>query len=178
MTSELYPMSVGGDPVATEDELLTKIEPGLGMPHDSVRYLIIHCSATRCDRDYTVEQLRCDHLRRGFIDIGYHYYIRRDGEVTRHRRLSEVGAHCRPFNRCSVGICYEGGIDSLGRPKDTRTIPQRGALIRLLIDLKRRFPEAVIRGHNEMPGATPKLCPCFYPSKEYGYLDRSPLINI
>ena len=29
---------------------------------------------------------------------------------------------------------------------------------------------AVIRGHNEMPGATPKACPCFKPSKEFAYM--------
>ena len=70
----------------------------------------------------------------------------------------------------SIGICYEGGLDANGKPKDTRTIPQRGTLAALLLDLKRKFPKAVIRGHNEMPGATPKLCPCFKPSKEYAYL--------
>ena len=177
MTSERFPMSVGGDPVVSEDELLSHVENGIALDADSVKYLIVHCSATREDRPYTSEQLRRDHLARGFIDVGYHFYIRRDGTVTRHRRLNEVGAHCRPFNRCSIGICYEGGLSADGRPKDTRTLQQRGALIRLLIDLKRRFPQAVIRGHNEMPGATPKVCPCFYPSKEYGYLDESPLMK-
>ena len=102
--------------------------------------------------------------------MGYHFYIRRDGTVTRHRRLTEVGAHCRPFNRCSIGICYEGGLDANGKPKDTRTLEQRGAIITLLIELKRKFPNAMIRGHNEMPGSVPKACPCYCPSKEYAYL--------
>ena len=170
MITESYPLSIGGDLVATENRLLDNVEHGIYMPADSVSYLIVHCSATRETRDYTPEQLKHDHMARGFIDVGYHYYIRRDGTVTQHRRLNEVGAHCRPFNRCSIGICYEGGLDSNGKPKDTRTIPQRGALTALLIDLKRRFPKAVIRGHYEMPGATPKACPCFNPSKEYAYL--------
>ena len=163
-------MTIAGDPVATEDTLLTNVESGISMPHDSVRYLIVHCSATRETQDYTAEQLKCDHLARGFIDVGYHFYIRRDGTVTQHRRLDEVGAHCRPFNRCSIGICYEGGLDANGKPKDTRTLKQRASLIGLLLDLHRKFPKALIRGHNEMPGAVPKACPCYKPSKEYAYM--------
>ena len=170
MITEQFPMTIAGDTVATEDNLLTNVEKGAKMAPESVSYLILHCSATRSDRDYTVEQLKRDHLARGFIDVGYHYYIRRDGTITRHRRLNEVGAHCRPFNRCSIGICYEGGLDAKGKPKDTRTIAQRGSLVKLLIELKQKFPKAAIRGHNEMPGATIKECPCFRPSTEFAYL--------
>ena len=170
MIQETFPLSIGGDQVATEDKLLTDIEPGIFMSPDSVSYLIIHCSATREDRDYTPEQLKHDHLQRGFIDVGYHFYIRKDGSVTQHRRLNEVGAHCRPFNRCSIGVCYEGGLDANGKPKDTRTLKQRATLIGLLLDLHRKFPNAVIRGHNEMPGAVPKACPVYKPSKEYAYM--------
>ena len=170
MITEQYPMTIAGDPVASEDHLLTHIENSQFMSPQSVRFIIIHCSATRCDRDYTPEHLKHDHLLRGFIDVGYHYYIRKDGTTTQHRRLNEVGAHCRPFNRCSIGICYEGGLDASGKPKDTRTIAQRGSLVALLIKLKKQFPKAFIRGHNEMPGATPKSCPNFKPSKEFAYL--------
>ena len=173
MIQETFPLSVGGDQVATEDKLLTKVEPGINMSHDSVSYIIIHCSATRETQDYTPEQLKRDHLARGFIDVGYHFYIRKDGTVTKHRRLNEVGAHCRPFNRCSIGVCYEGGLDANGKPKDTRTLKQRASLAGLLLDLHRQFPKAVIRGHCEMPGAVIKACPCFVASKEFAYLTKS-----
>ena len=63
-------MTIGGTPVATEEHLLTRVERGLHMPAEAVRYLVIHCSATREDRSYTVQQLRSDHISRGFIDIG------------------------------------------------------------------------------------------------------------
>ena len=173
MIQETFPLSIGGDHVATEDDLLTNVEPGMFMSHDSVSYIIIHCSATRETQDYTPEQLKHDHLARGFIDVGYHFYIRKDGTVTKHRRLNEVGAHCRPFNRCSIGVCYEGGLDANGKPKDTRTLKQRASLAGLLLDLHRQFPKAVIRGHCEMPGAVIKACPCFVASKEFAYLTKS-----
>ena len=63
-------MNIAGGTVATEDMLLTKIESGIYMPAESVRFLVIHCTATREDQDYTPEQLRRDHQRRGFIDVG------------------------------------------------------------------------------------------------------------
>ena len=173
MVTYTYPLIIGEDGVLSERHHLSKVESGLMMMQaDSVRWIVIHCTATRSDRDYTEEQLLRDHRQRGFRTVGYHFYIRRSGIVTQHRRLLEVGAHCRPYNRCSIGICYEGGLDAEGHPSDTRTTEQREQLLALLIRLKRLFPRTLIRGHCEMQGATPKACPCFLPSSEYGYLDE------
>ena len=98
-----FPILVGGEEECDERTLLTKVESGLLMSGaDAVRFIVIHCSATRCDRDYPVEQLLHDHKARGFRTIGYHFYIRRSGSVTRHRKLLEVGAHIRGLNRCSL----------------------------------------------------------------------------
>lgn len=74
-----------------------------------VRLLVIHCSATRYDRDFPVEALRASHKARGFADIGYHFYVTRDGEIHRCRPLNQIGAHAAGWNDQSVGICYEGG---------------------------------------------------------------------
>lgn len=162
-------MTVGGDEVPTERALLTKVESGLMMNGaDSVRFLVIHCSATRSDCDYPVEQLLRDHKARGFRTVGYHFYIRRSGIVTQHRSLLEVGAHARGYNRCSIGICYEGGLDRSGNPADTRTQEQKVQLAELLLKLHRLFPHALVVGHCDLPGVR-KACPCF-PCSEYRYL--------
>ena len=160
MISENFPLTLGGSPVTSEDHLLTKIENGIYMSSASVSYLILHCSATRETQDYTAEQLKHDHLARGFLDVGYHFYIRRDGTLTQHRRLNEVGAHCRPFNRCSIGICYEGGLDARGIPADTRTDAQKCSMAALLRSLRLDYPDATIIGHRDLPGVK-KACPCF-----------------
>lgn len=169
MTEETFPILIGGEEVLTERQLLTQTEDGPMMRE--VKYLVVHCSATRCNRDYTAEQLLRDHKARGFRTVGYHFYIRRSGVITQHRRLLEVGAHCRPWNRCSIGICYEGGLDAEGHPADTRTPEQYEQLMLLLMKLKKLFPEARIRGHRDMPGSIPKACPCFDCS-EYGFLEK------
>ena len=155
-------MNIGGEKVRSERMLLAKVEDGKNMMSaDSIRFLVLHCSATRCNQDYSVEQLRRDHKARGFYDIGYHFYIRKDGTMTQHRKLLEVGAHARPYNRCSIGICYEGGLDEQGRACNTITAEQETRLVELFRNLKTLFPKAKIVGHRDLPGTTPKECPGF-----------------
>ena len=127
--------------------------------------IVVHCSATRENRSYTVKQLIRDHVKR-FGFTGYHYYVTRDGTVyqTRHEQL--VGAHARGYNAHSLGVCYEGGLDSRGKPADTRTPRQRSALLDLLRCLKRKHPDARVVGHRDLPGVH-KDCPCFDVAKEY-----------
>lgn len=169
---EQYPITTAGETIRNERMLLAKVENGPCMNSpESIRYLVLHCSATRCNQDYTVEQLMRDHKRRGFRTIGYHFYIRRDGTLTQHRKLLEVGAHCRPYNRCSIGICYEGGLDEQGRPCDTRTPAQTAVLTALFKRLHRLFPQAVIAGHHDLPGTTPKKCPCLDAHAVFGYIE-------
>jgi N-acetyl-anhydromuramyl-L-alanine amidase AmpD len=156
------------DYTLTEEEKADLRERGALMNGpESVRYIVVHCSATPVTADYTVEQMAKDHKLRGFRTIGYHFYIRKDGTMTQHRKLLEVGAHCKPFNRCSIGVCYEGGIGPQGNPSDTRTEAQKARMRDLIQEMKTVFPKAVVRGHREMPGATPKACPCFDASKWY-----------
>ena len=160
MIKDTFPMNIGEEKVRSERTLLAGVEDGkYMMSADSVRFLVLHCSATRCNQDYSVEQLRRDHLARGFRDIGYHFYIRKDGTMTQHRKLLEVGAHARPYNRCSIGICYEGGLDEKGKPCNTMTGEQEKRLVELFRKLKILFPKAKIVGHRDLPGTTPKECP-------------------
>ncbi len=132
-----------------------------------VRLLVIHCSATRYDRDFPVEALRSSHKARGFADIGYHFYITRDGELHRCRPVNQIGAHAAGWNDHSVGICYEGGLDEQGRPADTRTYAQRCTLMDLLRQLRRDYPEARILGHYQLSPYILKACPGFDAGEEY-----------
>ena len=131
-----------------------------------ITLLIVHCSATPEGRNNDFEACRTDHIRhRGFKDIGYHYYLTRDGVIHRGRRLETVGAHCLHHNRHSIGICYEGGLDRNGNPKDTRTLAQKASLLALLRELKKLFPDALIVGHRDLNPQKP--CPCFDAAHEY-----------
>lgn len=127
--------------------------------------IIIHCSATREGVDFTSADIDRWHRRRGFNGIGYHYVVRLDGAIETGRPLDEAGAHCAGHNKRSVGICYIGGLDAGGKPKDTRTESQRASLRRLVDQLRRRFAGATVHGHREFAA---KACPCFDVKKEYG----------
>ena len=69
MINDKFPLSIGEEMVRNERALLSKVENGkMMMSADSVRFLVLHCSATRRNQDYSVEQLRRDHKSRGFYD--------------------------------------------------------------------------------------------------------------
>ena len=145
----------------------------------TITLIIIHCSATPEGKSLSAEACRQDHiLHRRFRDIGYHFYITRDGEIYQGRPLEKVGAHCRNHNSHSIGICYEGGLDARGNPKDTRTPEQRSALHLLVYQLLQQFRNARVCGHRDLspdldgdgtvePWEWVKQCPCFEVSKEF-----------
>ena len=113
--------------------------------------IVIHCSATRCDRRFSVEDLiACHDARFGFT--GSHSSGTRDGRVARPWHGQRVGAHAQHYNQHSIGICYEGGLTPEGIPADTRTREQKAALHALLKSLKTDYPEAVILGHRDRSG--------------------------
>lgn len=136
--------------------------------------IIVHCSATPEGRNKTVDEIRKDHKKQGWSDIGYHYVIYRDGSIHNGRDVDLVGAHCAKggHNQNSIGVCYIGGVENkpntpyyLLKAKDTRTPEQRAALISLLVDLKDLYPKAKIYGHHDFdPG---KECPSFDAKYEY-----------
>lgn len=126
----------------------------------TITLIIIHCSATPEGRSLSFEECRRDHImHRHFRDIGYHFYITRDGTVHDGRPIEKVGAHCEGHNSHSIGIYYEGGLDANGKPADTRTEAQRKALKSLVERIHRLFPKALIVGHHDLNPR--KACPCF-----------------
>ena len=130
-----------------------------------INLIVVHCSATRADRDFTENDLEVCHRHRGFNGAGYHFYIRKNGDIKNTRPLEKPGAHALGYNAHSIGICYEGGLDANGQAKDTRTLEQRGSLLALLRELKKKFPEALIVGHHDLNPI--KKCPCYPCVEEY-----------
>jgi N-acetylmuramoyl-L-alanine amidase len=136
-------------------------------PDSAVTAIVIHYSATPVEMDVTAEDIDTMHRRRGFKEIGYHWFIRKDGTVEMGRDLSspgrfEVGAHSKGENSSSIGICFEGGVTRADPNTgfDSRTPAQKRAMIDLIQKMQARFPGAVVRGHRDMPGAATQ-CPGF-----------------
>lgn len=162
------------------------------LKHESVRLLVVHCTATKCNRPFSVENLiACGEAKYG--QCSYHYYVRRNGDIVPLLPESVQGVHARHYNYCSLGIVYEGGLDENGQPADTRTEAQKHSLYELLKELTAEYPDARIIGHCELPKQrvpielvlnwpsrdgsrqsqlphVAKRCPCFPASIEYASL--------
>jgi N-acetyl-anhydromuramyl-L-alanine amidase AmpD len=148
-----------------------------------VNLIVIHCSATKETVNYTFEQCVNDHKARGFKKCGYHFFIRKDGTVHTGRHLDEIGAHVAGKNSRSVGICYEGGLDANGKPKDTRTPEQKLAILSCIDEAIKYSGNRITRitGHRDLspdkngngivePDEWVKQCPCFDSEPEYKHL--------
>lgn len=121
--------------------------------------IVIHCADTYPDMDIGVKEIDRWHRRRGFLMVGYHYVIRRDGMVEVGREPNVPGAHALKYNNRSVGICLVGGKSrEHDGPEDNFTDPQWDALEVLLGQVRSFFPNTNIVGHNEISA---KACPSF-----------------
>ncbi len=124
-------------------------------------HIIIHCSATRPSQDVDAREIDGWHRAQGYLCIGYHYVIRRNGIIELGRHQDEVGAHAKGCNASSVGVCLVGGVTekNVKKAENNFTPEQMDSLKALVSALKQHYPNAVIIGHRDVnPG---KACPSF-----------------
>ena len=112
--------------------------------------------------DVGVVEIRQWHLARGWLDVGYHYIIRRDGTLESGRPPTRAGAHARGFNQESLGICMVGGVTEADKTtaEDNFTDAQYAELKVLVERLKTDYPQAEVLGHRDLPYAN-RECPSF-----------------
>ncbi len=126
----------------------------------TINKIIVHCTDTPKGRDVSVDEIRRWHVEeRGWSDIGYHIVITLDGIVHEGRPIEKKGAHCKGWNKNSIGIAYVGG-----KGGDTRTEEQKNSLIDILEYYKIQYPSIEIFGHRDF---SDKKCPSFNAKKEY-----------
>jgi N-acetylmuramoyl-L-alanine amidase len=138
-----------------------------------IDHIVVHCSATRAALDVRAADIDRWHKARGWSRIGYHYVITRGGDLEAGRAEHEVGAHVQGHNRRSIGICLAGGIADDGKRAESNFTPAQWARLRaLLVELRGRYPQAVICGHRDLSPDRDKDgvverhewlkdCPCF-----------------
>lgn len=124
-----------------------------------VKYLTIHCAATPEGRHVEASTISAWDIAK-FGQVSYHLVVELDGQYVRTLRDDQKGAHVGKANSGNIGICYVGGVDKQGNPKDTRTEAQKKTLLTLIRTYKARYPGIIIRGHRDWPGVA-KACPSF-----------------
>jgi len=137
----------------------------------NINQIIIHCSATRNGKWFSVNDIdhwhslppfnfkRSDAFRKRqnslLKSIGYHFVIYTNGAVATGRHLDEVGAHAKGLNQKSIGVCLIG--------TDKFSKAQWQSLKANISGLERHYktPSKPFRiiGHNEINKA--KICPGF-----------------
>lgn len=145
--------------------------------------IVIHCTAgaqtqnARQVIDYHTRSKAAGGL--GWSVPGYHYIIEPDGNVVNTLSEAVPSNGIKGHNDHIINISYIGGIDSKGRGIDNRTPAQKAALIKLLKELRPRYPNARIMGHRDIastdtnhngiidPWERVKECPCFDAIPEY-----------
>lgn len=125
-----------------------------------INEIILHCTASKEGKEFHASDVDRWHKAKGWKMIGYQYFIALDGTIEKGRPVEMVGAHCKGHNANSIGIVYCGGLDSDGKPKDTRTIAQKESMYALVYQLLNQFGLSIkdVYGHRDFAA---KSCPCF-----------------
>jgi len=131
----------------------------------NIEYIAVHCTATPLNT-------KVDNILKYWKETlkwnvpGYHYIIEADGKInnlyTEDRPTNGVAG----WNSKIVNVCYIGGVDSKNKAVDNRTDSQKESLIKLLKQLKVKYPKAIIQGHRDFPNVK-KDCPSFDAKEEY-----------
>lgn len=134
----------------------------------NINYIAIHCTATQPEASIaSIQNYWKNNL--GWKNPGYHYIIDRFGNVVNLLPIELVSNGVQGYNSQTINISYVGGIDKSGKPKDTRTEAQKQSILKLLKELRVKFPKAKIQGHRDFPNVK-KACPSFEAKKEYSLI--------
>lgn len=130
-----------------------------------IKFIAVHCTATAQTASVeSIQKYWREHL--GWQMPGYHFIIKPNGEKVQLLDIEKVSNGVAGFNHEIINISYIGGVDANNNPKDTRTDAQKATLLKLLKELKTKFPNAVIQGHRDFPNVK-KACPSFDAKTEY-----------
>ena len=117
----------------------------------STESIVIHCSATKSSMDIGLVEIRKWHVEdNGWRDVGYHYIIRRNGEVELGRRHDDTGAHAAGYNHKTIGVCMVGGMADDNSAENNFTDKQWTSVSDLIKQIKVNYPDVHVIGHNEI----------------------------
>ena len=122
-------------------------------------FIVVHCAATKPSMDTSAADIDRWHRERGWLKIGYHFVVRRNGEIEEGRHIEEVGAHASGYNSGSVSVCLIGGLSEDGKSSENNFTEEQWKSFGAVIDtLTNRYPNAKVIGHNDI---SKKDCPTF-----------------
>lgn len=114
--------------------------------------IVVHCTASPDYLDIGAKQIKDWHKNQGWSDIGYHYVIRRNGEIEKGRPDEVAGAHAKGVNANSIGIVWVG--------TNSPSPEQEKSMVGLINWLRGKYNVKLenVLGHREAV-KTSKTCP-------------------
>lgn len=120
----------------------------------AIARIIVHCSDSDVKSHDDIRVIRNWHVNeRGFRDVGYHFFIKSNGDLQEGRPLEYAGAHVAGHNIDSIGICLHG--------KTKFTNAQFRSLRRLVLTLRFEFDITIENVHGHREFSEYKTCPNF-----------------
>ena len=99
-----------------------------------IKYIVVHCTATQPDT--TIESIkRYWKENLGWKNPGYHYIIKRSGEIVKINDEENISNGVEGYNKNSIHISYIGGVDKNNQAVDNRTEDQIHSMFNKLISL-------------------------------------------
>ena len=123
------------------NEVTYKWNGALTTRRSTTRIILHHAAARKC----TAQQIHSWHLANGWVGIGYHFFVRKNGSVYRGRPETVVGAHAGNNNYDSIGICFEGSFD-----REQMNEVQRTAGAELVAYLKDKYGITKVQKHSDV----------------------------
>ena len=121
-------------------------------PERPVTKVFIHCSASDNPNNDNVETIDRWHKARGWVGIGYHFYIDMKGQVFIGRDIEKIPAAQKGHNTGSIAICC-GGLNKF-------TDVQMDALLKFCHEIYMAYGGNItFHGHREVEPN--KTCPNF-----------------
>jgi N-acetyl-anhydromuramyl-L-alanine amidase AmpD len=117
----------------------TKTTKITNLKSNKPKYLIIHSTLSYP----SFNKLLKFHRKRGWVGVGYHFFISKFGKIYQARPVEKEGAHAKGFNFESIGICVY-------RKEEKPSEKNLKKLKWLVNELKRKYPKLKIVSHSFM----------------------------
>ena len=122
-------------------------------PTRTVKRIFIHCSDSDWRHHDDISVIRKWHVEEnGWEDVGYHFFIKRNGKIQKGRDLEITPSSQKGYNSRTISICLHG------RNKFSKK--QFESLKKLCLEIHRAYNGKItFHGHREV--ADEKTCPNF-----------------
>ena len=118
--------------------------------------IVIHHTGCGYDCDPDAVEINRWHQERGWVCIGYHYVIRKDGTVELGRPHWTMGAHCEGDNYHTIGIHFSGDFMEDRHPTEAQIISGAKLIANICSDYCIPIDSDHIKGHRDyMPNDCP-----------------------